>query len=110
MKSRLHKYYARVTTICYNTRVMSRVCEICEKKSQKGKKITLIWGVKYRSIRHRKPNLRKTTLLLEGQPVQVNVCANCLKSVKNGKYPGVAYPDYANADVTTEEKTSETNQ
>ena len=64
---------------------MSKVCQICEKSSQRGKKIKLKWGVKYRSIRHRQPNLRKTTVYVDGHPVQANICANCLKSVKNNK-------------------------
>ncbi len=67
---------------------MSRTCEICEKSSQKGKKITLKWGVKYRTIRHRKPNLRKVTVLVNGEPQQMTICTTCLKSIKNGKYPG----------------------
>lgn len=78
---------------------MSRVCQICEKKSQKGKKIALIWGVKYRSIRHRQPNLRKTTLEIGGVPVQVLVCTDCLKSIKQNKFQGIAYPKYVTAAV-----------
>ena len=68
---------------------MARVCEICKKSSQKGKKIKLIWGVKYRSIRHQQPNLQKTTLMVDCEPVGVRICTNCLKSVKQGKYAGI---------------------
>jgi ribosomal protein L28 len=78
---------------------MSKVCQLCEKKSQKGKKIALIWGVKYRSIRHRQPNLRKTTILVQDVPVQVNICTDCLKSVKQGKIFGAKYPEYVSAEA-----------
>lgn len=78
---------------------MSRVCQICEKKSQKGKKIALIWGVKYRSIRHRQPNLRKTTILVQDIPVQVHICTDCLRTVKQGRIFGVSYPQYVEAKV-----------
>lgn len=83
---------------------MSRVCQLCEKKSQKGKKIALIWGVKYRSIRHRRPNLRKTTILIEDVPVQVNVCTGCLSAVKQGKFTGITYPEYISAEAKAESK------
>jgi len=67
---------------------MSRICDICQKSSQKGKKITKTWGVKYRTIKHRQPNLRKVTVLIDNEPQQVTICANCLRSIKNGKYTG----------------------
>ncbi len=66
---------------------MSRTCDICEKTSQKGKKITKVWGVKYRTIKHRQPNLRKVTVLVNNEPQQLTICTTCLKSIKSGKYP-----------------------
>ena len=74
---------------------MSRTCEICEKSSLKGNKITLIWGVKYRSIRHRQPNLRKVALLVEGVETKTKICTTCLKSIKGGKMNGVTKKDYS---------------
>lgn len=68
---------------------MSRVCDITGTKSQRGKKITKIWGVKYRSIKHRMPNLIKTTLLVDGIKTQLKITAKALRSVKNGKIPGI---------------------
>jgi ribosomal protein L28 len=73
---------------------MASICDFCEKGSQKGKKIALIWGVKYRSIVHRKPNIRKTKVYIDGEPVNVNICTTCLKSIKNGKAPNIQH--YAN--------------
>lgn len=68
---------------------MSRKCEITGKTSQKGNKITKAWGVKYRSIIHRKPNIRTVTLLVNGEKKRMKVSARALKSIKNGKIPGV---------------------
>jgi len=68
---------------------------VCEKKSQKGKKITLIWGVKYRSIRHRQPNLRKVALLVEGIETKAKICTKCLKTIKANKIPGLTKRDYS---------------
>lgn len=89
----------------FNIHVMSRVCEVCGKSSQKGKKITKVWGVKYRSIRHRQPNLRKTTLISNGETKQVKVCAKCLKSIKREKIPNVSVPSYSDksADIAGKE-------
>lgn len=68
---------------------MSRVCELTGKKSQRGKKITKAWGVKYRSIKHRQPNLVKTTVLVDGVKTPVKISAKALKSIKNGKFAGI---------------------
>lgn len=68
---------------------MSRICVITGKTKQKGKKVTRAWGVKYTSIRSRKVNLQKTTLIVNGEPVKATVSARGLKSIKNGKVPGV---------------------
>ena len=83
---------------------MSRTDQITGTGSQKGKKITLIWGVKYRSIRHRLPNLRKTTLLVNGVATQMRITAGTLKSVKQGKIKGYAYPNYINKEAKVEVK------
>lgn len=74
---------------------MSRTCEICEKSSQKGKKITLKWGVKYRSIRHRQPNLRKVALDVNGVETKTKICTNCLKTIKANKIAGVTKRNYS---------------
>lgn len=68
---------------------MSRICQLTGKTSQKGRKNTIAWGVKYSQIKHRMVNLRKTTLLIDGIPVQLQVSASALKSVKNGKIKGI---------------------
>jgi|LakMenEpi03Aug12_release.lakeMendotaPanAssembly.Ray.scaffolds.fasta_scaffold04378_13 ribosomal protein L28 len=73
---------------------MSRVCDITGTKSQRGKKITKIWGVKYRSIRHRQPNLIKATVLVDGIKTQLKVTAKALKSIKRGLVIGVKAIDY----------------
>lgn len=68
---------------------MSRICQITGKTSQNGKKVTLAWGVKYSSIRRRMPNLKKTTLIVDGHTVKAVVSARAIKSIRNGKFPGV---------------------
>lgn len=68
---------------------MPNRCDICDKKAQRGKKITEIWGLKYRSIRFRKPNIRKVSFSIDGIKVQTNVCTKCLKLVKAGRVDGV---------------------
>ena len=73
---------------------MAYSCDICKKNSLKGRKITTAWGVKYKTIRHRKPNIRKTTVLVNGTKTQISVCAGCLKSLKAGKIKGYEYPKY----------------
>ncbi|OGC52022.1 hypothetical protein A2982_00230 [candidate division WWE3 bacterium RIFCSPLOWO2_01_FULL_39_13] len=69
-------------------------CDICEKSPLRAKKVTLIWGLKYRSIVRRKPNLRKTVLNVEGENTKAKVCAKCLKSIKRGKIKGLSMPLY----------------
>lgn len=83
---------------------MARSCDLCNKKAQNGKKITVIWGLKYRSIRKRQPNLRKTKLDVDGLEVYAKVCAKCLKTVKNGKVPGVKVMHYQTVETVTTEK------
>ena len=68
---------------------MSRICVITGKTKQRGKKVTLAWGVKYSSIRHRKVNLRSTTLMVNGEPVKATVSARGLKFIKSNKIPGI---------------------
>ena len=70
--------------------VMSRKCELTGKHAQRGKKITKAWGVKYSSIKHRQPNLIKTTVLINGLRTQIKISAKALKSIKNGKYSGIS--------------------
>ena len=82
---------------------MSRVCDVTGTKSQRGKKITKIWGVKYRSIRYRHPNLIKTTLLVDGIKTQLKVTAKALKSIKRGLIAGIKAIDYTQPKATTAE-------
>ncbi len=91
---------------------MAKVCDFCSKSSQKGKKIALIWGVKYRSIRHREPNLRDTTVFIDGVPVKARVCTKCLKNIKGDKYLNVKsytqkYNEKSENTVSESNKTSE---
>lgn len=74
---------------------MAYRCDICDKKTQRGKKIALIWGLKYRSIRFRKPNIRKTTLLVDGIKTKASICTKCLKQVKAGEFVNIT-PIYQN--------------
>lgn len=76
---------------------MAYSCDICKKNTLKGNKITVIWGVKYKTIRHRKPNIRKTVMIVDGVNTKVSVCTSCLKSVKSGKIKGYKYPNYVKA-------------
>lgn len=76
---------------------MSRRCDVTGTKSQRGKKIALIWGVKYRSIKHRFPNLRKIVAEVDGKLVKLTVSSKALKSIKLGKFKGIKFPDYPKA-------------
>lgn len=71
------------------TYIMSRICQITGKTKQNGKKVTKAWGVKYTSIHSRKVNLKKTTLIIDGHTVKAVVSARGIKSIRNGKIPGV---------------------
>lgn len=72
---------------------MARSCDICIKRALRGKQVTIQWGVSYRSIVQRQPNLHKAKLVVEGKTVQATVCTRCLRSIKNGKYTGISMPD-----------------
>ena len=60
-------------------------CEICGKKSVKGKKIirtgTGKW-IKKRVTVVRKPNLQWVTIMKTGKKKRIRVCAKCLKKLK----------------------------
>lgn len=73
---------------------MAYSCDICNKTKLKGRKITTIWGVKYKSIRHRKPNIRKVVLFENGVEKHFSVCTDCLKSIKANKIPGYESPKF----------------
>ncbi len=77
---------------------MSRRCDLTGKKSQTGKKVTKAWGVKYRSIRHRHPNLVKTTVLVNGIKTAVKVSTKALKGIKLGKYAGIESIKYTKSE------------
>ncbi|MBN1119848.1 MAG: 50S ribosomal protein L28 [Anaerolineae bacterium] len=54
------------------------VCEMCGKKPQFGHSVSFSQRKTKRKFR---PNLQKTTILRDGKPVRVMVCAKCLKTL-----------------------------
>ncbi len=46
-------------------------------------------GVKYSSIRKRRVNLQKTTLIIDGHRVKAVVSARGIKSIRHGKILGI---------------------
>jgi large subunit ribosomal protein L28 len=66
---------------------MSRVCDVCGKGIQFGNQISHAHNV---SRRIWQPNLQRVRALVDGRPVTLRVCAQCLKSgrvVKNARHP-----------------------
>jgi ribosomal protein L28 len=63
---------------------MSRVCQICGKKYQKGNLVPRGIGnrVTRRSITQFKPNLRVKRMEIDGKKQKVILCASCLKRLK----------------------------
>ena len=62
-------------------------CEICEKSVSFGRNIRFrasgsSWVRRApKTNRTFKPNIQKTTLVVEGTPVQLKVCTKCLRSL-----------------------------
>jgi large subunit ribosomal protein L28 len=54
------------------------VCEICGKKPQFGHSVSHSMR---RTKRKFKPNLQRTTIMRDGRPVKVTICAKCLKTL-----------------------------
>ena len=64
---------------------MSRACDICGKGIMFGNQVSHAHNL---SRRIWQPNLQRVRAVVDGRPVRIRVCANCLKSgrvVKNPK-------------------------
>lgn len=58
-------------------------CVICDKTVSNGNKISIARShVSRRAPRTWKPNLRTVTIMVNGQPKKVKVCAKCLRAGK----------------------------
>lgn len=58
-------------------------CAICDKTVSNGNKISIARShVSRRAPRTWKPNLRTVTIMVNGQPKKVKVCAKCLRAGK----------------------------
>lgn len=67
---------------------MSRACDICGKGIQFGNRVSHAHNVTKRIWA---PNLQNVRALVEGRPMRLRVCTNCIKSgfvVKNVRKPG----------------------
>ncbi|MBT6121155.1 50S ribosomal protein L28 [bacterium] len=61
---------------------MAKQCEVCEKSSQKGHKVS---HSNRKSRKFWKPNLQQVKLPIDGIAKKINLCTNCLKTyVKKG--------------------------
>ena len=65
---------------------MSKVCEICGKKYQRGKLVARGIGnrVTRRTNTRKGVNLRTKRLSIGGKMVKIRLCASCLKRIKKG--------------------------
>ncbi len=63
---------------------MSRICDICEKGYLKGNLVPRGVGrrVTRRTLMRQQPNLRTKRLEINGVKVKVQLCASCLKKLK----------------------------
>ena len=73
--------------ICYNTSVMSKVCEICQKSTVAGNRIqhkhSIGWRYKApKTKRTFKPNLRTIEVELDGAIKKVSTCMKCYKRLR----------------------------
>jgi large subunit ribosomal protein L28 len=58
-------------------------CAICDKKVSNGNQISIARShVSRRAPRTWKPNLRTVTVMIDGQPKKIKVCAKCLRAGK----------------------------
>ncbi len=58
-------------------------CAICDKTVSNGNQISIARShVSRRAPRTWKPNLRTVTIMVNGQPKKVKVCAKCLRAGK----------------------------
>jgi len=56
---------------------MSKVCEICGKRPQKGYTVSHAHN---KTKRRWYPNLKRVRTTREGQPVRMRICTSCIKS------------------------------
>lgn len=63
----------------YTGEKMSRVCEICDKKTSFGNNVSHSHRKTRRTF---KPNVHKTKVEYKGKIKTINICTNCLKSGK----------------------------
>lgn len=54
------------------------ICEMCGKKPQFGHNVSFS---KRRTNRMWRPNIQTTTVMVEGRPKKVTVCARCLRTL-----------------------------
>jgi large subunit ribosomal protein L28 len=58
-------------------------CELCGKTTSFGNKVTKVrTGLYSRSHRTIKPNLHKTTLVIDGRMKKVTACTSCIRSAR----------------------------
>lgn len=63
---------------------MSRACDICGKGIMFGNQVSHAHNL---SRRIWQPNLQRVRVMVDGKPVRLRVCANCLKSGRVVKNP-----------------------
>ncbi len=56
---------------------MSKVCEICGKRPQKGFSVSHAHN---KTRRRWYPNLKRVRAIREGRPMRIRVCTSCIKS------------------------------
>ena len=60
-------------------------------------------ALEYLTMSNKKKNIPKPTILVQGVPVQVHICTDCLRTVKQGKIFGLSYPQYVSAEAAKAE-------
>ena len=63
---------------------MSRACDICGKGIMFGNQVSHAHNLSRRTWQ---PNLQKVRAIVDGKPVHIRVCTNCLKTGKVVKNP-----------------------
>ncbi|MDO8669889.1 MAG: 50S ribosomal protein L28 [Dehalococcoidia bacterium] len=61
---------------------MSGKCDVCEKIPQWGHNVS--HSVR-RTNRSFKPNVHKSTVLVDGQPLRLNICTQCMRTLQKTK-------------------------
>ena len=77
---------------------MSRICEVCGKKTVYGGSISHAHNVTNRAF---KPNLQRVRALVDGQVRRILVCTRCLRSGKIQKPPTRDWKPEGDAPVTS---------